>query len=432
LPSAEEARANPELVITLDPGRPDPDSGPAANPYTKLEPAPRALATARNMGGLEFEPDPSSEVTPELDLPPVDLPPAGTPEQPARPASPAAISEPVPDRVTAQDGQPAGWATRLRADTVDALRCLATSLSDYRGRWRTLLFLTAAFMLPAVAVESCLTVAFTSSLVVKPAAHAEAAAAGLSQRREELNARIEESRARGWVDRQAQAELAALDIVIAAGKSAGASAVEAEAAARPGRAKMLLLRFVAALFTGLLLFGAAVPLAYAANLLVIADERAGLSRPELADVWPLLLRRAELFLCALPGAAVIIALGYALFFVPGLVASVLLAFVPAVVLFERRTGKLALLRSLHLVKSDPVRVTVVLLAAGLASAIVFRLADLVISDSGRRLLFMQALLGNLLFVAITPVFAAALARIYAELRDREGVTAEDLARAARR
>jgi hypothetical protein len=189
----------------------------------------------------------------------------------------------------------------------------------------------------------------------------------------------------------------------------------------------------AVLVTGLLLFGLAVPLAYAILTVAMVDQRAGAPLPSFMDVGVLLWRRRLRLVTALLPAAAIVALGSVLFVGPGLVAAVLLLFVPVVVLFERAAGKAALLRSVALVRADAVRVIVVALAATLLSAAAFMLADLVMPGSSRRILvFLRVFLGDLLMIASLPVPALAMACLYVELRGREGVDAAALAQAARR
>jgi hypothetical protein len=104
-----------------------------------------------------------------------------------------------------------------------------------------------------------------------------------------------------------------------------------------------------------------------------------------------------------------------------------------VVLFERAAGKAALLRSMALVRMDVVRVIVVALATAALSAAVFGLADLAMPESSRRIMvFLRVFLGDLLLIVSLPVPALAAARLYLDLRGREGVDAAALARAARR
>jgi hypothetical protein len=129
----------------------------------------------------------------------------------------------------------------------------------------------------------------------------------------------------------------------------------------------------------------------------------------------------------------LVALGGALFLLPGLVVATLLLFVPVVVLFERFAGKAALLRSMALVRTDAVRVIVVMLAAAVLGAAASGLAELATPESSRRIMvFLRLFLGDLLMIVGLPVPALAAARLYLDLRSREGVDAPALARAARR
>jgi hypothetical protein len=104
-----------------------------------------------------------------------------------------------------------------------------------------------------------------------------------------------------------------------------------------------------------------------------------------------------------------------------------------VVLFERATGKAAFVRSLALVRTDAARVIVVMLAAALLCAVAFGLPYLVMPDSSRRIIvFLHDFLGDLVMIVTLPVPALAAARLYIDLRGREGVNDAALAEAARR
>ena len=151
------------------------------------------------------------------------------------------------------------------------------------------------------------------------------------------------------------------------------------------------------------------------------------------DVGVLFWRRRFRFVTALLPAAALVAAGSALFLLPGLVAAVLLLFVPVVVLFERAAGKAALARSMALVRADAVRVMVVTLAAAVLAAAFSGLADLAMPESSRRIMvFLRGFLADLLLIVTLPVPALAAARLYIDLRGREGVDETALAQAARR
>ena len=188
----------------------------------------------------------------------------------------------------------------------------------------------------------------------------------------------------------------------------------------------------AILLTGFLLIGVAVPLAHATMVLVAVNQAAGSPPPALGDVGALLWRRRWFFLGASLPVALLVALGSVLFAVPGLIVSALFLFVPAVVLYERAAGWAALLRSLVLVKTDAVRVAVILLVACVVGAAAFSLADLVMPEGSRRILvFGRALVGDLLLILCLPLPALAAARLYIDLRQREGVDATTLAKDSR-
>lgn len=397
LPSSEEARRHPDLVVSIDDSQPGAQNGsaPRSNVPDKLEldlpPAPVAKPAANASAAF----------------PPVDIGAA----QPAPKAAPSPVHVPKPAEPRARG---------FGSDFSDAIRCIVDAATAYRTNWRSILILTAALMFPALAVESCATTALSGALVPKVVGDT-----GMVQRYKDLKTRLEEARAKGTLDQQAAAELAALEPMMAV------SVAQVSVATGPSTVVVTILRILMALVSGLLIFGIAGPLAYAAGALAATHQLSGAEPPTLAELWPALMRRGQLLLVSLLAVAAIVAVGYTIFVLPGLVASVLLVFVPHVVLFEKRGGKAALLRSLDLVKRDAVRVCVVLLASMVASGIVYRLADLVIPDWGRPLLFVQALLGNVLFVAVMPIFTGALGRLYIDQRQREGVTADELAQSAR-
>jgi hypothetical protein len=127
-----------------------------------------------------------------------------------------------------------------------------------------------------------------------------------------------------------------------------------------------------------------------------------------------------------------VALGHVLFVLPGLVLSVLFVFIPHAVLFEKRGGRPTLERSIELVRSDAVRVVLAFLSFALLGFVVATLTELLLPTSGSRaVVFLHFIISDLLSVAILPVPALILARIYLDLRARAGATPERLSRAAR-
>ena len=318
------------------------------------------------------------------------------------------------------------WLARALSDAESALQLLADAFSLYRRNFKSVALLACALLLPVTAVKSCMVATVAGSGLSHPLSEDSATTLDFARVKQELGHRIETSRAAGRLDKAAQAELAALESVAAVGETTVAAEPPSETATSARRLGAILL-------TGLLLIGLAVPLAHATMNLVAVNQAAGVPLPAVMDVCVLLWRQRLRFLTALLPAALLVAVGSALFVLPGLIAAALFLFAPAVVFFERAMGKTALLRSMALVKTDAVRVVVVMLAACVLGAAAYTLADLVMPAGGLRfLVFGRALVGDLLMVLCLPVPALTVARLYIDLRSCEGVDAAELAQASRR
>ena len=409
LPTAQEARDNPDLVISLD-------VTPPAGYSVKTATPPRQTAS--------FEP-----VTPPVDLPPsvaahaeptpvkpvagglasvsvgqaardapVDLPPVGAGQRFMLPQPPEDTARRTPTE-----------SSRTVRDAKAVFAMLGWAVGNYLRNPKQFLLLAAFLVLPASIVESCL---LTGAVPAEPTTLAKiGSTVDFSARKAELAARIQQSQARGQVDKQAAAELAAFTSVETAIAPLGSTGEQKSSD---------WLRFrLASLIQGFLLFGLAVPLALAALALATIDQEAGVALPGLTDVWAILTARTELFLVSLLPAALLVAVGHALFVLPGLVLSLFFVFVPHVVLFEKRRGRAALLRSLELVKTDARQAVFALLALGLAGFLAALLAELVFPTSvSRAVTFIHFLFADLLAVAVLPVPAMVLAKIYLDIRTR--------------
>jgi hypothetical protein len=374
------------------------------------------------------------DVGPPVDLPPVPVPglaiePAeGTPTDLPKPGSGPRFA--LPDAppsaaidVSGQEGRRVArsFAERLTADVKSVVNLLGWASTTYLGR-PTPLFLLAAFLvLPASILQSCVVAGLTSrASSLAPTA----TTVDFSARKAELAARIQQSQARGQLDHQAAAELATL------------TTAEAAHAAVPGleaRASTSWLGERLALFIqGLLILGLAFPVACGLQAVALYDRESGAALPAFADVWPILISRGELFLVTLLPAAVLVALGNALFVLPGLVLSVLFLFLPHAVLFEKKGGRAAMARSLELVKSDAFRAVLTFLSFALAGAVVAVLTELLLPTGGSRAVaFLHFIACDVLAVAVLPIPALVLARLYLDLRARSGGNPERLSRAAR-
>jgi len=417
LPTEAEARENPDLVISLDV---TPPAGTQASiSARKAPPVPDGLGAA-----------------PPVDLPGVALPartsdklraPEGTPTDLPPPGKGKPFTLPQPQEGAAPGGarqaRNRGFSDRLVADTRSVFDLLRWALDAYLRKPAPLFLLAALLVLPASVLQSCLLAG------VAPGSQArvltlKAATVDFSTRKADLAARIRASQARGEIDKQAAAELAALTTVEAV------QAPDVEEKSREGGGWIR--ERLALLIQGLLIFGLAVPIACGALAIATADQQCRAALPEFGDIWPILLARGELFLISLIPAALLVAAGNALFVLPGLVLSVLFIFVPHAVLFEKRGGRPALARSIELVRSDAVRVVLAFLTFALLGFVAATLTELLLPTSGSRaVVFLHFIISDLLSVAILPVPALILARIYLDLRSRSGASPERLSRAAR-
>jgi hypothetical protein len=312
---------------------------------------------------------------------------------------------------------------RLTADARSVFSLLQWAVGEYLRKPKTFFLLAALLVLPASILESCL----VAGVVRGPEASLRASAGttvDFSARKAALAARIQASQARGEIDKQAAAELAAL------------TAVETThvlpPAGYPGEGGAWLRERLALLIQGLLLFGLAFPMACGVLAIAVADLKGGGAPPEFGDVWPIMVARGELFLVSLVPAALLVAMASAVFVLPGLILSMLFIFVPHVVLFEKRGGRDALLRSIELVRKDAVRVVLACLSLALAGFIATTLSELLLPTSGSRaVIFLHFVATDLVTVAVLPVPAMMLARVYLDLRSRTGTSPQRLSRAAR-
>lgn len=423
LPSEEEVRQNPELVVSLERSPATSDDATVKSDHSlfgdrssRVDLSSIALPTSPSNGVPLSSPD-----NPPAD-PPTDLPNAGKSKRFVLPQPKSAAKSAI---ISGKAGRERAGrlSDRLVADTKSIIELLDWAITLYLRKPKTLLLLAAFLVLPASVVQSCLVASMTGEAATSVHAR-NGAMVDFSARKADLAARIQASQAHGQIDKQAAAELAALTSVETA-------TVPPPTGVDHGSAGWLRER-LASLVQGLLLFGLAFPIACGALAIATMDYQGGASMPSLADVWPILASRSELLLVSLVPAALLVAVGHVLFVLPGLMLSVLFVFVPQVVLFEKKSGRLAILRSIDLVKSDAIRVVLAFLSFALAGFAAATLTELLIPPyGGRAVVFIHFVIGDFLAVVVFPIPALVLARIYADLRGRKGVTPEQLSRAAR-
>jgi hypothetical protein len=175
--------------------------------------------------------------------------------------------------------------------------------------------------------------------------------------------------------------------------------------------------------TALILYGLALPLTQGALTIAVADRLLG-GRATWREHWMLLFRRVGLLLTALLPAAALEILGYSLFVLPGLVASLIFVFVSQVVLIERIGGADALKRSYTLVRADWLRTALLFLTFSLLNSVAHWLAGLFIP---RGAVFFGNFLGDLLLLLVMPVPIIASVLLYFDLRRHvDGLTDDRL------
>lgn len=439
LPTAQEARDNPNLVISLDvtppagypvkatakaPSTPPARAaGPAPLPQTPREPTTaRPVAREGRVDtpavdlafDLDFSaagPPPGRDRPPTVEAP-VDLPPAVADQK-------FMLPQPIDETARRTPVE----SSRIARDARLVLELTGWAAGKYLRNLKQLLLLAALLVVPASAMQSCL-LAATVAVPESTAATKLRATVDFSARRAELAKKIQQGQARGMVDSKAVAELAALSAV-------ENTVLPLPQAKDPTGGGWLRAR-IASFIQGFLLLGLALPLALAALALATADDHGGAALPAVSDVWAVLVARAELFLVSLLPAAMMVALGHALFVIPGLVLSLLFIFLPHVVLFERRAGREALSRSLDLVRTDARRAILAFLLFGAVGFIATVTATLVFPPSGSRaVVFVHYLIADGIALLVFPVPALVLARLYLDIRARTGALAERLSRAAR-
>jgi hypothetical protein len=123
-------------------------------------------------------------------------------------------------------------------------------------------------------------------------------------------------------------------------------------------------------------------------------------------------------------AAVLVAFGFVLFIIPGIVLGLLFAFVAPVVLIEGLRGRAALQRSAELVKSDWLRVALMIVVLAVLRWAAVALASLFIPSSA---LFVASLVGDLVTMVVMPLPILGTVLLYFDIRRRrEGFTDDRL------
>ncbi|HVV52685.1 MAG TPA: hypothetical protein VHO06_23700 [Polyangia bacterium] len=203
----------------------------------------------------------------------------------------------------------------------------------------------------------------------------------------------------------------------------------AQAIARAGDPAVLgslnayLLQVVGTLVTTFFLYGIIVPLTNGALTIAAGDRILG-GRAEWREVWMLLFRRLGKLLSAVVPAAIVVTIGCVFFIVPGLVLAVLFTFVSPVVLIEGLGGRAALERSTTLVRSDWLRVALLLVAFAIVRWVAQLVASLLVAPTH---IFVGSLIGDLCTMVLLPIPVLATVLLYFDVRrKRDNFTNDNL------
>ncbi len=190
-----------------------------------------------------------------------------------------------------------------------------------------------------------------------------------------------------------------------------------------GGLSVYLFGLLGTLVTAFFLYGIIVPLTNGALTISVADRVLG-GNAEWREVWMLLFRRLGKLLSAVIPAAFLVALGFVFFVIPGLVLGLLFAFVSPVVLIEGIGGRAALERSVTLVRSDWLRVTLLVLVFGILRGVAQILASALIP---RTAIFASSLFGDLITMILLPVPVLGMVLLYFDVRrKRDNFTPDNL------
>jgi hypothetical protein len=194
-------------------------------------------------------------------------------------------------------------------------------------------------------------------------------------------------------------------------------------AALTGGLSVYLLGALGTMMTAFFLYGIIVPLTNAALTISVADRVLG-GHAEWREVWMLLFRRLGKLMSAVIPAAFLVAIGCVFFLIPGLVLALLFAFLSPVVLIEGIGGRAALERSVALVRSDWLRVTLVVLVFGLLRGIAQVVASALVPQSA---IFASSLFGDLITMVLLPVPVLGMVLLYFDVRrKRDNFTPDNL------
>jgi hypothetical protein len=294
---------------------------------------------------------------------------------------------------------------------------LADAVRLYRAHAKALIVTCALLIVPASFIKSC-----ALAMVLGPTAAAVAPAV-------DLEALSREAAASQRALADAYARHADTDTIARLQRenrelleSATARTLTAAQGAF-GSLGLFLLGVLGMAITLFFLYAIIVPITNGALTIAVADRVLG-GNAGWREVWMLLFRRLDKLLSALIPAALLVALGLMLFVIPGIVLAFLFAFVSPVVLIEGLGGRAALRRSVELVRSDWLRVALVVVVFAVIQGVARILASALIPHSA---IFMDSLITDLVNLVLLPIPIIGAVLLYFDIRrNREGFTNDRL------
>jgi hypothetical protein len=195
------------------------------------------------------------------------------------------------------------------------------------------------------------------------------------------------------------------------------------AGALAGTLSVYLLGVLGTLVTAFFLYGIVVPLTNGALTIAAADRILG-GHAEWREIWMLLFRRLGTLLSAVIPAAILVTIGCVFLVIPGLILALLFAFVSPVVLIEGLGGRAALERSITLVRSDWLRVALVLMTFAIVRFVAQLVAGIFVAPTA---IFFGSLLSDLFTMVMLPIPVLGTVLLYFDVRrKRENFTNDNL------
>ena len=290
---------------------------------------------------------------------------------------------------------------------------LAEAVQLYRKHAKALLVICAVLIVPASFIKSCALAAVLGPTVstAAPAPQLDALARESEAARQALADAYARHAGPEVIDRLQRENRQLLE-------SAAARTLDA-AQGTFGSMGLFMLGMLGMVITLFFLYGVIVPLTNGALTIAVADRVLG-GNAGWREVWMLLFRRLDKLLAALIPAGLLVAIGLFLGVIPGIVLMVLYAFVSPVVLVEGLGGIAALRRSVELVRSDWLRVALVVVVFGVIHGVARVVAGALVPHGA---IFMDSFMSDLIKLALLPIPIMGTVLLYFDIRRaREGFT----------